>query len=57
MSRDDLIDYHSQRAMRELDLGLTARTSIASQAHMRLSSLHLARVRVLQEESEARRAA
>jgi hypothetical protein len=43
----DDINYHSDRARKELDLGLTARGSAASSAHMRLASLHMQRVREL----------
>jgi hypothetical protein len=43
----DQIDYHSDRAMRELDAGLTAKSMPAARAHLQLSSLHMERVREL----------
>lgn len=42
-----LIDYHSDRATRELDLGRAAKTPAAARAHLELASLHMARVREL----------
>lgn len=47
MKPEHLIAYHSERAMRELDLGLIASSTAAAKAHLKLSSLHLARVREL----------
>ena len=47
MSDRDRIEYHSRRAMRELDLGLIATNSAAARAHLRLSSLHLEQARAL----------
>jgi succinate dehydrogenase flavin-adding protein (antitoxin of CptAB toxin-antitoxin module) len=47
MSEQDKISYHSQRAMRELDLGLTAGCIPAARAHMQLSALHMEKVREL----------
>jgi hypothetical protein len=47
MSLEDQIDYHSQRAMRELDLGLIASCVAAARAHLQLSSLHMSRMREL----------
>ena len=47
MSNEDQIAYHSKRAMKELDLGLMARSIPAARAHMQLSSLHLQRAREL----------
>jgi hypothetical protein len=38
---DDIIQYHSQRAMAELDMALGASCPDAARAHFRLSSLHL----------------
>lgn len=49
MKPEKLIEYHSARAMKELDLGLLAASSAAAEAHLKLSSLHLARVRDLGE--------
>lgn len=48
MSVEEQIQYHEQRAMRELDQGLVAKSVPAARAHLELSSLHLARVRDLQ---------
>ncbi len=44
-SRD--IEYHRNRASRELNLGLTTSCMAAARAHLRLSSLHMQRVRSL----------
>ncbi len=43
-----LIDYHRERASQELNLGLTTTCMAAARAHLRLSSLHMERVRMLQ---------
>ena len=48
MSVQDQIQYHSGRAMRELDQGLVASCVAAARAHLQLSSLHLAKMRDLQ---------
>jgi hypothetical protein len=45
MRNEDVLDYHRRRAMRELDLGLTAECPNAARAHLTLSSLHLQRLR------------
>ena len=47
MSIQDQIEYHSQRAIRELDQGLMAACVPAARAHLQLSSLHLSRMREL----------
>lgn len=47
MSPTDEADYHSKRALCELDLGLTAKAIAAGRAHLKLASLHMARVREL----------
>lgn len=47
MSRQE-IDYHRTRASRELNLGLTSASMPAARAHLRLSSLHLERLRALE---------
>jgi hypothetical protein len=47
MSTD--VDYHSQRARAERDIAYRATDSRASDAHMRLSALHLSRALVLKE--------
>jgi hypothetical protein len=41
------VQYHSERARRELDLGLTASSTVAARAHLRLSSLHFQKLREL----------
>lgn len=43
----DALNYHSQRATRELDLGLLAHSPPAQRAHLQLASMHLQRVREL----------
>ena len=47
MSRDEQAQYHSDRAMQELDQGLTAASTSAARAHLTLSSLHLQRAQDL----------
>ncbi len=47
MSDRERAEYHSSRAMRELDLGLTADCAAAARAHLRLSSLHMEQARRL----------
>lgn len=47
MTRRDALSYHSERATRELDLGLTAGSTNAARAHLQLASLHMQRVREL----------
>ena len=49
MSLDELIEFHSERAMAELDQALSARDLRAAQAHFGLSSLHLDRMRSLKD--------
>ena len=49
MRRNDDLDYHTQRATRELDLGLAAPTNSVACAHLKLSSLHMERVRELSD--------
>ena len=41
------IDYHSKRAISELDRGLNSQSIAAARAHLRLSSLHFERAREL----------
>ncbi|WP_114952116.1 hypothetical protein [Sphingosinicella terrae] len=36
--------YHSERALRELHLGLTSSSVAAARAHLQLSSLHMKKV-------------
>lgn len=43
----DNIKFHSQRAMAELDLALSAASQAAARAHFDLSTLHLERMRSL----------
>ena len=38
---DEHLQYHSRRAMAELDMALKASNADAARAHFRLSSLHL----------------
>lgn len=45
---DEKVTYHTERAMRELDLGLTAKSPVAADSHFRLSSLHFQRAAHLQ---------
>jgi hypothetical protein len=47
MSIKNLIDYHTNRATREMDLGLTTDRMAASRAHLGLAALHFERVRQL----------
>lgn len=44
---DESIEYHSARAMAELDMALSASCPDAARAHFRLSSLHLEKSRTL----------
>ena len=41
------IEYHEDRAARELSLGLTAKSISAARAHLQLSSMHREQVRLL----------
>jgi hypothetical protein len=43
----DDVKFHSDRAMAEIDLARKSRDRNAAEAHLRLSSLHLDRVRAL----------
>lgn len=45
MTRQEEIDFHSDRAMAELDLALDAACLQAARAHFGLSALHLDRMR------------
>jgi hypothetical protein len=40
---DEIIRYHADRAIAELDMALAARNAEAARAHFHLSSLHLER--------------
>jgi len=44
------IAYHSRRAMQEFDAGMAAPSTAASDAHLRLSSLHMAQLNHLQHQ-------
>ena len=48
-------DYHTQRARLELDLAYRAEHQAAAQAHMRLSALHMERLRQLDPSCDLRR--
>jgi hypothetical protein len=52
MTDEQKIEYHSERAMAELDLALSAKCHEASQAHFGLSALHLDRMRDLKNHVE-----
>ncbi|WP_324749144.1 hypothetical protein SH591_10890 [Sphingomonas sp. LY54] len=43
----DDIEYHSKRAISELDRGLISQSMEAARAHLQLSSLHFERAREL----------
>jgi hypothetical protein len=45
-NRDDM-KFHSDRAMAELDQALSAASHTAAEAHLKLSALHLERMRAL----------
>lgn len=47
MSIEARIQYHADRAMRELDMGLAAACTAAARAHLQLSSLHMTRIQEL----------
>ena len=53
MTRRDDLSYHSERATRELDLGLTAETLSVARAHLKLASMHMDRVRQLTDTAAA----
>jgi succinate dehydrogenase flavin-adding protein (antitoxin of CptAB toxin-antitoxin module) len=53
MSDPAKIEYHSRRAMRELDAGLTASSIAAARAHLQLSNLHMQRMRELAGDAAA----
>lgn len=54
MNIDETIQFHSDRAMAELDRALNASCVQASQAHFGLSALHLDRMRFLKDRRAAR---
>ncbi len=47
MANQDDIKFHSDRAMAELDRALGAGSTVAAEAHLKLSALHLERMRTL----------
>jgi hypothetical protein len=55
MSVEEQIEYHSSRALAEMDRGFTAATTTAARAHLKLSSLHFDRAHRLQGTSQAGR--
>ena len=48
MDRNDS-EYHTQRARAELDWAYRAENRFAAEAHMRLSAMHMERMRQLKE--------
>lgn len=44
MVEEEDLKYHSERALRELQLGLTAPSTSVARSHLQLSSLHMKRV-------------
>lgn len=50
MHIDEDIDFHSERAMAELDRALSASCIQVAQAHFGLSALHLDRMQSLKDE-------
>lgn len=52
---EERIDYHSKRAMQEFHAGITAESHEASEAHLRLSSLHMSCANDKPDEAAARR--
>lgn len=53
MAHQDEIKFHSDRAMMELDLALSAASVSAAKAHFSLSALHLDRMRSLSVTTQA----
>jgi hypothetical protein len=51
LSLEGKIDFHSERAMAELDQALQAGSVLAARAHFNLSALHLERMRGLRGET------
>jgi hypothetical protein len=52
--KDD-IAYHRARASHELDLGLTSTSMAAARSHLKLSSLHMERLRKLADDGAPER--
>ena len=57
MSKEELIKFHSDRALAELDCALDAECIQAARAHFGLSALHLDRMRDLKRNMEPETAA
>jgi hypothetical protein len=53
MSKEELIRFHSDRALAELDCALDAHCIQAARAHFGLSALHLDRMRDLKRHAES----
>ena len=51
MRPEDLIEYHSTRAEKEMGLGLIAQGIPAARAHLQLASLHMQRARELGDQT------
>ena len=47
MSADNDREYHTERARAELDRAYRAESSVAAEAHLKLSSLHMKRLQAL----------
>ena len=52
MSKEELIRFHSDRALAELDMALDAQCIQAARAHFGLSALHLDKMRDLKRGAE-----
>jgi len=50
MLADEDREYHTERAREELDSAYRAESSVAADAHMKLSSLHMQRLQALGED-------
>lgn len=48
MSKEDQIAYHASRSSSELSLGLSSGNMAVARSHLKLSSLHYARLRELE---------
>ncbi len=46
-------EYHRQRAQAELDWAYRAENKVAAEAHMRLSAMHMARMREVKDTASA----
>ena len=52
---DEDLDYHRQRANRELNMGLACGSIRVARAHLQLSSLHFQKMRELERRTQAAR--